>query len=59
MSLLIKQQNRYYLMSKGADSIMMPRIKIDVMTMKKVEEDLYKFATDGLRTLMFAKKELN
>jgi magnesium-transporting ATPase (P-type) len=46
-------------MSKGADSIMMPRIKIDVMTMKKVEEDLYKFATDGLRTLMFAKKELN
>jgi phospholipid-transporting ATPase len=59
MSLLLKTQNKYFLMCKGADSIMMPRIKIDVMTQKKVEDDLYKFACDGLRTLVFAKKELS
>lgn len=29
------------------------------MNQKKVEDDLYKFACDGLRTLVFAKKELS
>ena len=32
MSLIVKHlgSGRYYLMCKGADSIMMPRIKIDI-----------------------------
>jgi magnesium-transporting ATPase (P-type) len=32
MSLLVKNNsmNKYYLMTKGADTIMMPRIKIDI-----------------------------
>lgn len=58
MSLLVKNQNKYYLMTKGADSIMLPRIIIDKEIQQKIEEDLYKFVCDGLRTLVFSKKEL-
>lgn len=57
--MLVKNQQKYYLMTKGADSIMMPRIKVDVMTQKKIEEDLYRFACDGLRTLVMGKKEMS
>ena len=46
-------------MTKGADSIMMPRIKIDIQTQQKVEADLYKFACEGLRTLVFSQRELS
>ncbi len=31
MSLLLKTQNKYFLMCKGADSIMMPRIKVIII----------------------------
>jgi len=60
MSLLVKNitTGRFYLMAKGADSIMLPRIKIDIQTQQRVEADLYKFACEGLRTLVFSKKEL-
>ncbi len=58
MSLIVKSANRYYVMCKGADSIMMPRVKIDIQTQQKIEQDLYKFAVDGLRTLVFSKKEI-
>ena len=46
-------------MTKGADSIMMPRVKIDIQTQKGIESDLYKFAIEGLRTLVFSKRELS
>lgn len=60
MSLLVKNvtSGKFYLMAKGADSIMLPRIKIDIQTQQRVEADLYKFACEGLRTLVFSKKEL-
>ena len=60
MSLLVRNNTtkRYYLMCKGADSIMLPRIKIDIATQQRVEADLYRFACEGLRTLVFSKKEL-
>ena len=45
-------------MAKGADSIMLPRVKIDIQTQQGIEKDLYKFAIEGLRTLVFSKKEL-
>ena len=61
MSLIVKhlQTNKYYLMTKGADSIMLPRVKIDIQTQQGIEKDLYKFAIEGLRTLLFSKKELS
>jgi magnesium-transporting ATPase (P-type) len=45
-------------MTKGADSIMIPRVKLDMATQTKIEQDLMKFALQGLRTLVFSKKEL-
>lgn len=61
MSLLVKhvQTGKYYLMCKGADSIMIPRIKIDTETQRRMEGDLMKFALQGLRTLVFSRKEMN
>ena len=61
MSLIVKhlQTKKYYLMTKGADSIMLPRVKIDIQTQQGIEKDLYKFAIEGLRTLLFSKKELS
>lgn len=60
MSLIVKEDNKYYLMTKGADSIMQPRINWGSLffEMKHVEKDLYKFACEGLRTLVMGKKEL-
>ena len=36
----------------------MPRLKIDKETLKKIELDLYRFACEGLRTLVFSRKEI-
>ena len=38
---------------------MMPRLSIEDALKKKLEEDLYTFACDGLRTLVFGKKPLD
>jgi phospholipid-transporting ATPase len=46
-------------MTKGADSIMLPRTTISDANRKVVDEHLYKFACTGLRTLVMAQKELN
>lgn len=46
-------------MTKGADSIMIPRLTIDKDSLIKMESDLYKFACDGLRTLVMAQKEIS
>lgn len=61
MSLIVKnlETNAYYLMTKGADSIMIPRINIDLSTQSAMEKDLYKFAVEGLRTLVFSRRELS
>ena len=37
---------------------MIPRVKLDMATQTKMEQDLMKFALQGLRTLVFSKKEL-
>lgn len=60
MSLIVKnaETNKYYLMTKGADSIMIPRINIDINTQSGMEKDLYKFAVEGLRTLVFSSREI-
>ena len=37
---------------------MIPRVNLDMATQTKMEQDLMKFALQGLRTLVFSKKEM-
>ena len=46
-------------MTKGADSIMLPRLILDNKTKEKINADLYAFAIEGLRTLVMAQKEIS
>jgi magnesium-transporting ATPase (P-type) len=57
MSLIIKHAGKYFLMTKGADSIMLPRLSMK--DTKQMEADLMNFALQGLRTLVFSKRELS
>ena len=59
MSMIVKntKTNKYLLMTKGADTTMMPRIKQTENT-KQTEEKLNSFALEGLRTLVIAQKSL-
>jgi len=65
MSLILRDQGKLYLYSKGADSVMMPRLKFnadsteDMEQQKQVEDNLHKFASDGLRVLVIASKEIS
>jgi phospholipid-translocating ATPase len=58
MTVIIKQGSDYYLLTKGADNIMKPRINWEGNQKQKVDEDLNKFAIEGLRTLVMAKKQI-
>lgn len=46
-------------MTKGADSIMLPRTIIGQKQREVIDDHLYKFACTGLRTLVMAQKEIN
>lgn len=46
------------MMSKGADSIMIPRCVLSQPAKEQIEKDLYYFATQGLRTLLISKKKI-
>jgi phospholipid-translocating ATPase len=57
MSVILKDEDgNYLLMCKGADAVMLDRINYEKNGIKElretIEEDLYKFSCDGLRTLM-------
>jgi len=60
MSMIIKDGDKYVLYSKGADSIMLPRIKFnhetDMELQKETEDNLHKFASEGLRVLVIGYK---
>jgi len=56
MSLIVKHAGKYFLMTKGADSIMLPRLSMK--DTKQMEGDLMNFALQGLRTLVFSRREL-
>jgi Cation transport ATPase len=59
MSLIVrKPTGEYYLMTKGADSIMMPRISIEKGAVQIIQKHLDQFAIDGLRTLVVGQKLL-
>lgn len=49
---------RYFLFCKGADNVMLPRSKRDVHTTLLTEE-LKRFASEGLRTLVLCTKEIS
>ncbi|KAE9256457.1 putative phospholipid-transporting ATPase [Phytophthora fragariae] len=58
MSITLRTEDgRYFLYCKGADNVMMPRSKIDEHT-AKMDEELKRFASEGLRTLVICSKEL-
>ncbi|KAH7477187.1 Phospholipid-transporting ATPase IB [Phytophthora ramorum] len=58
MSVTIRTEDgRYFLYCKGADNVMMPRSKSDQYTLK-MDEELKRFASEGLRTLVISSKEL-
>ncbi|GAB9471416.1 Phospholipid-transporting atpase [Globisporangium polare] len=52
------QDDRYFLFCKGADNVMLVRSTPDEYTSTLVEE-LKRFASEGLRTLVLASKELS
>lgn len=58
MSLIIKYGDVIYLMSKGADSIILPRISFKTpkqqQEMVEIMKSLLDFAKEGLRTLVVA-----
>ena len=58
MSLIVKYNDEIILMSKGADSIILPRIKfftLDEVTHRiSIQKSLLNFAKEGLRTLVVA-----
>ncbi|CAI2370022.1 unnamed protein product [Moneuplotes crassus] len=59
MSVVIHKNGIYYLLTKGADNIMNPRISWKEDEQEKVDFDLHQFATEGLRTLVMAQKEIS
>ena len=62
MSLIVKHAGQYILMSKGADSIILPRINFNSEAAKServtIMKDLLLFAKEGLRTLVVGQKFL-
>ena len=61
MSLIVKSQNSedYLLLTKGADSIMIPRLLIDKAELKILEKQLSDYAREGLRTLVMAQRKIS
>lgn len=63
--MIIRDKGKIYLYSKGADSVMMPRIKFDADSLtdmdlqKQTEDNLHRFASDGLRVLIVGYKEIS
>ena len=47
------------MMTKGADSIMLPRCTIPKDEREVIEKYIYQFACSGLRTLVMAQKEVS
>lgn len=54
MSLIVKEEKsgKILLMTKGADSIVLPRCIIHTKQKEVIDEHLHKFACTGLRTLV-------
>lgn len=62
MSLIVKYQTKIILMTKGADSIILPRVKFATQAQQahqlEIQKSLLTFAKEGLRTLVVGQKYL-
>jgi phospholipid-transporting ATPase len=62
MSLILKDGDKYVIYSKGADSVMLPRIRFNIDEnndlQTETENHLQKFAREGLRVLIICYKEI-
>lgn len=60
MSVIVEEDEEYYLYTKGADNKMLPVIKFNSKSDEEVLKDhLYEFALQGLRTLVMGKKKMS
>lgn len=63
MSVILRdERNRYWIYSKGADAVMLPRLKTserDRSVMMATEKAMNNMALIGLRTLVFASREMS
>lgn len=63
MSLIVQYGDEIWLMCKGADSIILPRIKFQSRDeqeyLVQISKSLLNFALEGLRTLVVAQKKLS
>ena len=53
-----QRNNTYWILTKGSDAKMLPRLDIESSLEKEVKEHLHKFAVEGLRTLVMAEREI-
>ncbi len=59
MTVILEKDNRVYVYCKGADNIILDRLKFkDTKTVKNVKERIESWSVEGLRTLLFAKREI-
>ncbi len=61
MSLIVREMitQKIFIMTKGADSIILPLTTLTGPQKAQIEEHLYTFACTGLRTLVMAQKEIH
>ena len=60
MSIICENEGKIYILTKGADTSMENLIDWDTTKTKNIVKDhLYKFAVNGLRTLVMAKREMS
>lgn len=64
MTLIVRHRGRILLMTKGADSIILPRVSYSQKDAEaglhiRVQRELLNFAKEGLRTLVVGQKELD
>lgn len=52
-------RNTIFVMTKGADNIILPRCILTEKEKMRVRNQLYQFSCDGLRTLVLGQKNLN
>ena len=58
MSLIVRYQDEVILLCKGADNKMIPLFNFSAEVRQEVEQELMKFALEGLRTLVVGKRSI-
>jgi len=57
MTVILEKDNRVYVYCKGADNIILERLRHkDTKTVKTTQERIEHWSVEGLRTLLFARR---